>query len=174
MFVTTQQAPWSDREGCSQDSYTEDWSTLTRAAIRFARHWRLRGADAEDIAQQALLALVRSKRPIHAPLDWLFIVTRRLAIRARNREERLRATLSERHTCVDVPAAPAGSGLTVFLHSLATDQTLPVRDRRILIWTAFGYSHTEIARRLDCSRADVGQYIARARKRIRAGRRVYN
>ena len=170
--MTSQHTQWFVGEARSQDSRTEDWSALTRAAIRFARLWRFHGEDAEDIAQQALLALVRSKRPIHAPLDWLFIVTRRLALRARSRERQLRAVLSEQRACGEVPVAAAGTGLTVSLHRLASDQTLTVRDRRILIWTAFGYSHAEIAHRLNCARADVGQYVARARKRMIARRRA--
>jgi RNA polymerase sigma factor (sigma-70 family) len=173
-LVIAQQTAWSSADVRAQDSPAQDWSALTRAAIRFARLWRLAGEDAEDIAQQALLALVRSKRPIHAPLDWLFVVTRRLTLRARTREQQLRAALSERQACRDVPVAAARDALTVSLHSLATDHTLPLRDRRILIWTAVGYSHAEIARRLNCSRADVGQYVARARKRIIAGHLAQN
>jgi len=51
--------------------------------VHFARVHGARAEDAEDIAQEAVLALHRRRDRVRAPLDWLFIVTRRLTARAR-------------------------------------------------------------------------------------------
>src|SRR5688572_20285947 len=63
------------------DSVSDDATLLIRTALRMARRWCRSSADAEDIAQEALVLLLRQARRPANLAAWLFVVVRRLSHR---------------------------------------------------------------------------------------------
>lgn len=68
---------------------SSDWDGLRRTALKFARLWCRSTADVEDVAHEALTALLRETNPVNDPAAWLFIVVKRTALRANSRERRV-------------------------------------------------------------------------------------
>jgi len=61
------------------------------------------------------------------------------------------------------PAVPPEA----LLRWLAQESRLTIRQRRLLILVAQGFTHREIASRLGCARSVVGQSVARAMRHLR-------
>jgi RNA polymerase sigma factor (sigma-70 family) len=147
------------------DSSTMNWSALRRSAVTFARLWCSRAPDVEDVAHEALLAYIQHQQDVRDPLHWLFIVTRRQAMRLLMTEQP--SSLSDSGPCL----ATAGNrcecqaDIDAVLRLILRTHALPVKTRRILVLFTLGHTHKEIALRLGCSRADVGQLLSRALKR---------
>jgi RNA polymerase sigma factor (sigma-70 family) len=142
-----------------------EWWELTRIARRFARLWSNNVADAEDIAQDAILALFQQATRVRDPLAWLFTVTRHIAARRHILRQRLP---------IAPDVLPTGCsalqddrpGVAVALRLVRADPRLSPRDRVVLSLMALGYTHREIAARIGCSRSDIGQYLSRALNRL--------
>jgi len=152
-----------------------EWLQLQKSALVFARRW-VRAPDdlAKDIAQQAMLCLLEQRKPIRNPTAWLFVVTRRLCSQHKKRQ-RLGGPLTSTYVSgysqqphpVDRSSFETRIDLQIDLHSLLRNRRLTVRDRRILFLLIVGYTHSEIARQLGCSREVTAQYVFRCMRRMR-------
>jgi RNA polymerase sigma-70 factor (ECF subfamily) len=146
---------------------------LAPGLLRYALSMGLTGHQAEDVVQDAFLALFRHLR-LGRPRDnlraWLFQVTRNLALKERRRSQRGAVAL-------DIAAAqrqsdPAPNPEAV----LAADQrrrllmsvvrALPLRDRQCLAMRASGLKYREIAAALGVSLGAVAKSLARAGARL--------
>ena len=154
-------------EGC-------DWGALRTVAAHFARVHGASRDDAEDIAQEALLNLHRRRDRVREPIDWLFIVTRRLTARTRAagstsfsaRTAASRQSINQSINQSMTAPAVSSEGL---LRRLAQASGLTMRQRRLLILVAQGFTHQEIALRLGSSRSAIGHQVARAVHRLERG-----
>ena len=138
-----------------------DWDQLRLLAVNFAKLWCRSREDAQDIAHEALLALLRNGESVREIIPWLYVVIRRIALHLK-REERLRCNLQG-----DV-AGPSMSGHIEFREFIRHTHLLNKKQRRVLVLTILGYTHKEIADRMRCGRGDVGQYVNRALRRLNA------
>jgi RNA polymerase sigma factor (sigma-70 family) len=136
---------------------------LLRAAARMALRWCKSRELAEDVAQDAVVRLLAQQtRPRNEPA-WMFVVVRRLC-----NHERLAAM--ERRAAED--AFRARDGWTGYALDLQLDvgtvlSHLRPRERRVLLLVVYGFPASGIARRLGCKERDVGQLVARARRKAR-------
>jgi RNA polymerase sigma factor (sigma-70 family) len=137
---------------------------LRNSALRFARYWCTTAADAEDVAHDALVSLLRSRRPVHDEFNYLFVAVKPIALRANARERR------RVHADVISPSSVPAHIETILLSDAMTRlNLLRPRERRALQMAAEGYTHAEIALRLRASRGVVGQVVARARRKLTHG-----
>lgn len=151
--------PWL-RHGQSHGS-PPDWAVLRKAALKFARLWCRSTAHAEDIAHDALAALLGQTGEVGDPAAYLFIVVKRIALRA-NRKKRRFPFPPCRTSATSIDNAE-----TAYLYRQIADcPRLSARDRRVLMLSAEGYTQTEIAERLGVHRGAVAQYVARARTKL--------
>ncbi|MGE4425344.1 MAG: RNA polymerase sigma-70 factor [Solirubrobacteraceae bacterium] len=146
----------------------------------FAVAYRMLGsvADAEDLAQEALLRLTRADPRPDEPGAWITTVVTRLAI------DELRSARARRETYVgpwlpepllqDPAAGPAdrvaladslSQALLVALELLS-----PTERAAFLLREAFGYDYARIATVLDRNEASCRQLVARARRQLAARR----
>jgi RNA polymerase sigma-70 factor, ECF subfamily len=128
-----------------------------------------RPADAEDVAQTALLAALSGIESCREPerFDaWLFAIARNRARRALLRR-RLRDVLAFSPPEPADPSGPADSlDRRALLRALAS---LPSRPREVvLLHDLEGYTHGEIARALSITEEASRQHLSRARKQLRA------
>lgn len=136
-------------------------------------------ADAEDVAQEALLRLHRQERAPDDPRAWLVRVSTRLAI-DRMREARVRR---EAHVGTWLPdlvvTAPDAAedlarteavsvALLVVLESLS-----PAERAAFVLHDVFGYGYGELAGILERSEAAARQLVSRARRRLEERRARY-
>jgi RNA polymerase sigma-70 factor (ECF subfamily) len=144
------------------------------ALLRYARSFGLAEDAAEDVVQDAFVALFRHvvlDRPRHNLTGWLFRVTRNLALKARRRggapaSDRFTDLLLER--LVDPAATPE--------EQMAFDQrsrrlrsvvrALSPRDRQCVYLRSEGLSYRDIARALGMSLGGVAKALARAVTRL--------
>jgi DNA-directed RNA polymerase specialized sigma24 family protein len=142
------------------DSSDLDWEALAVVASRFARRWCRSYEDHDAVSQEALLRLLEHVDSVRTPVGWLFVTTRRIAFhwRQENRAFAGDATLDSRCSSCEAP-----EDLCTALRTVAGNRKLSLRKRQILIWTAMGHTHLEIARRLGAGRSSIGQEVARAR-----------
>jgi RNA polymerase sigma factor (sigma-70 family) len=148
----------------SEARYSDDeLSLLIRTARRLAGRWCASDADADDVAQEAVLRLIRQSRAPDNAATWLFVVTRRLAYR-RVLRERTRAgaeqTFSETQT-------PDSLRVDFMLDVGLILSRLKESDARLLTDMAEGKSSLEIAVGFNCSIGNVGQMVSRAREKAR-------
>jgi RNA polymerase sigma factor (sigma-70 family) len=117
---------------------------------------------ADDIAQEALVLLLRLYSRVRDPHSWFLVVLRRLAARAASRVREF-ALEQEPEALLDAPLD----------RSLDLDRALaqlPIRQIELLGLAFEGYSHAEIARILDCAVHQVGPRLHRAYRAL--GRRL--
>ncbi|HYK02940.1 MAG TPA: RNA polymerase sigma factor [Thermoanaerobaculia bacterium] len=138
-------------------------SLLIQTARRQAARWCGSAADAEDIAQEAVLRLIRQAQTPDNIITWLFVVTRRLAHR-RMLRERTRTgaeqAFSETHMT-------NGLRVELVLDVGGILSRLKEKDARLLTDVAEGKSSLEISAGFGCSIGNVGQMVARAREKAR-------
>jgi RNA polymerase sigma factor (sigma-70 family) len=134
---------------------------LFATARRLAALWGPPG-DVDDVAQEAVVRLLRQPVLPGNPGAWLYVVTRRIANRARLRTlARLTAeSLYER----DVRGT-RDPDLFMDIHSIL--ERLPPRDRRLLLLVVEGVGSADIAREFGVQVRDVGQMVSRARRKAR-------
>lgn len=134
--------------------------------IRSVMKMSVRQEDVEDILQEAYLRVqnAHKRSPIKSPQDYLFVVSRNLVIqKLKLRSREISIEISDALTIVDeVPAADE------ILHSqrkyasfIIALRALPERQRRaILLLKFYGFSHNEIAAKMNVSVSSVEKYIA--------------
>jgi RNA polymerase sigma-70 factor (ECF subfamily) len=133
-------------------------------------------AEAEDVAQEALLRLHRAEPPPTHPRAWLAQVATRLCL------DRLGAARVRREAYVGPwlpdflvgdadPAADAETAESVSLALLVVLETLtPAERASFILHDAFGYSYQELAEALGRSEAACRQLVSRARRHVQARR----
>lgn len=149
----------------TDDAPDHDIQQLLVTARRLARRWCTSAAEAEDVAQEAVIRLWSSASPPRNAVTWLAVVTRRLCHRERIRDQtRIRAEGVFAYDCCAV--APVAADLRLDIDRLLAH--LGERDRRLIAFVVEGRHTIEIATELDCPDHNVGQMVARARRRARA------
>lgn len=150
----------------SRDGGTKDEevpASLVRTAAHMARRWCDSPADAEDVAQDAMVLLLRQlRRPVN-PVAWLFVVTRRLSHRNRLRS---RARLDAEQV-YGISRARPGPDCDLALEARGILSRLTQRDRKLLLWVLEGTSSREIATAFGCQVRDVGTMVSRARRKAK-------
>lgn len=131
---------------------------------------RLTGDEdvAEDIAQESFVRLLRQRLPEEEVRPWLFTVAMNLVRdRARKHERRQRLLTSAPNLVTrtplpdeDVERAERIAAVREIL------ETLPDRDRQLLLMREEGFKYDEIARVIGVAPASVGTLIARALKKF--------
>lgn len=154
--------PDAGRGGVVDRPFDPDWVEL---AIRFSRRFAPSGADADDLAQEALLRLLAQSRPVANPAPWLYVVVRRLAGR-RRRQLASRADVAPPATIDPWPE------LELQLDAEALMAGLSPRGRAALAMAFAGCSETEMAAALGCSVKSLERSLHRARAALRARRRT--
>ncbi len=148
-----------------------------------SREWRVWSSDAHDtarrvtrdpefagdLAQEALLLLMRCYSQVRDLHNWLLVVVRRLASKRAARTHRLPAALvvQNRHG-LDSPGLFEDIDVELDVERALT--TLPSRQARILELAFSGHSHAEMARHLNCEVRQVGPRLQRAYRAL--GRRL--
>jgi RNA polymerase sigma-70 factor (ECF subfamily) len=135
-------------------------------------------AEAEDVAQEALLRLTRQEGPIDEPAAWMTTVATRLSINvlksARVRRESYVGPWLPEPLLEDSEPGPASraeladslsQALLVLLERLS-----PVERAAYLLREVFGYEYSQIADIVERSEANCRQLVTRARKHIEASR----
>ncbi|WP_320670019.1 RNA polymerase sigma factor SigJ [Patulibacter defluvii] len=146
----------------------------------FAVAYRMLGsvADADDVAQEALLRLTRQPAAPDNPVAWLTTVATRLAI------DQLRAAQVRRERYVgpwlpdpileDPGPGPAASAELADSLSqallVALERLTPVERAAFLLREAFDYDYAAIAGVVDRSEEHARQLVSRARKHLAATR----
>ncbi len=135
-------------------------------------------AEAEDVAQEALLRLTRQQSAIDEPAAWITTVATRLSItvltsaRAR-REAYVGPWLPEplvEDPALDPPArAELADSLSLAL-LVVLERLNPVERAAFLLREVFGYDYAQIAAIVDRSEVNARQLVTRARKRVEASR----
>jgi RNA polymerase sigma factor (sigma-70 family) len=144
-----------------------DWVVLHRATVGFARVWCKRRDEALDVAQDAMVAFLRRQMNVQRPLPYLFVVTRRAATHLARREAC--RTRSEQVWLEDSTRQGRYSSSRALLNLLIYERSarLSVRQKRLLLYRALGYTDTEIARKISRPRHNIGPLLARAMERLR-------
>jgi RNA polymerase sigma-70 factor (ECF subfamily) len=135
-------------------------------------------AEAEDVAQEALLRLTRQEGPIDEPAAWMTTVATRLSINvlksARVRRESYVGPWLPEPLLEDSEPRPASraeladslsQALLVLLERLS-----PVERAAYLLREVFGYEYSQIADIVERSEANCRQLVTQARKHIEASR----
>src|SRR5215217_5750481 len=134
-------------------------------------------AEAQDIAQEAVLRLARAEEPIDEPAAWITTVATRLSISVLRTARMRRETyvgpwLPEPLVATDADAAYkielADSLSQAFLVLL--ERLTPLERAAFLLREVFDYDYAEIARIVERSEVTARQLVARARKHLAAGR----
>src|SRR4051794_15567026 len=135
-------------------------------------------AEAEDVAQEALLRLTRQEGPIDEPAAWITTVATRLSINvlrsARARRESYVGPWLPEPLLEDLAPGPAARAELADSLSLALLMLLerlnPVERAAYLLREVFGYGYAEIAGIIERTEVNSRQLVTRARKHIEASR----
>lgn len=142
---------------------TDQLDRCWRLARKMAGRWCRADSDAEDVAQEVLLRLIRQRVTPANDVAWLYVVTRRVCNRMRlGAEQRSRA---EQSYADARPRHAAPSHLAVDFGDILHE--LPPRDRLVLELVIDGVKAREMAPLLGCKTGDVGQLVKRARRKAR-------
>jgi len=135
-------------------------------------------AEADDIAQEALLRLARADWPVAEPVAWITTVASRLSV------DHLRLARVRRETYVGPwlpeplidqrapdPSARAERADTLSLAFLVLLERLtPLERAAFVLREVFDYGYPQIAEILGRSEASCRQLVTRARRHVEAGR----
>jgi RNA polymerase sigma-70 factor, ECF subfamily len=135
-------------------------------------------AEAEDVAQEALLRLTRHEGPIDEPAAWVTTVVTRLSINvlrsARVRRESYVGPWLPEPLLEDPGPGPASRAELSDSLSLALlvllERLNPVERAAYLLREVFGYGYAEIAAVIERTEVNSRQLVTRARKHIEASR----
>ncbi len=135
-------------------------------------------AEAEDVAQEALLRLTRQEGPIDEPAAWMTKVVTRLSINvlksARARRESYVGPWLPEPLLEDPAPGPAARAELADSLSLAVlvllERLTPVERAAYLLREVFGYEHAEIADIIERTEVNSRQLVTRARKHLEANR----
>jgi RNA polymerase sigma factor (sigma-70 family) len=143
---------------------------------RLFRYLHRLGGDAElaaDVSQETFVRLYRRSEPPDDPAAWLITVASNLFRNARaKRSRRARLLTPERGASAVGDAVPAPDAALVSDRRRAAVraalETIPERDRRILLLRAEGYRYREIAAALHLNETSIGTLLARAKRAFRS------
>src|SRR4051812_4703031 len=135
-------------------------------------------AEAEDVAQEAMLRLARVDEPIAEPAAWVTTVATRLSINvlksARVRREAYVGPWLPEPLLEDPEPGPATQAELADSLSLALlvllERLSPVERAAYLLREVFGYEYAEIAGIIEQTEVNSRQLVTRARKHLEAGR----
>jgi RNA polymerase sigma-70 factor (ECF subfamily) len=135
-------------------------------------------AEAEDVAQEALLRLTRQEQTIDEPAAWITTVATRLSINvltsARVRREAYVGPWLPEPLLEDPAPDPASHAEVADSLSFALlvllERLNPVERAAYLLREVFGYDYDQIAAIIDRSEVNSRQLVTRARKHIEASR----
>jgi RNA polymerase sigma-70 factor (ECF subfamily) len=135
-------------------------------------------AEAEDIAQEALLRLTSQEEEIDEPAAWVTTVVTRLSINvlrsARSRREAYVGPWLPEPLIEDPAPGPASRAELADSLSLAMlvllERLTPVERAAYLLREVFGYGYAEIAEIIEQSEVNSRQLVTRARKHLEARR----
>lgn len=164
-------------EQFDQNAWEEFVRRYARVLRDWARRWGIQGSDAEDLAQEVMLKLVRQMRdfrydPTQSFRGWLKTVAYRTLARQRERSRRS-VSLGESGQGHPVDSVEAHEDLDRLLRSQAEQELFELAAERVqarvraLSWHAFamsaidGLRGEEIAKRLGISLSAV--YVAKYR-----------
>jgi RNA polymerase sigma-70 factor (ECF subfamily) len=156
----------------------EQLETLRRHGFGVA--YRMLGsvAEAEDVAQEALLRLTRQDEAIAEPAAWVTTVATRLSINvlksARARREAYVGPWLPEPLLEDPSPGPASRAELADSLSLALlvllERLTPVERAAYLLREVFGYDYGRIAEIIEQSEANSRQLVSRARRHLEAER----
>jgi RNA polymerase sigma-70 factor (ECF subfamily) len=135
-------------------------------------------AEAEDLAQESLLRLMRQEPPIDEPAAWVTTVVTRLSINvlksARARRESYVGPWLPEPLVEDPAPGPASRAELADSLSLALlvlfERLTPVERAAYLLREVFGYEYAEIADIIERTETNSRQLVTRARKHLEANR----
>ncbi len=135
-------------------------------------------AEAEDVAQEAMLRLAREDQSIAEPAAWVTTVATRLSINvlksARVRREAYVGPWLPEPLLEDPEPGPATQAELADSLSLALlvllERLSPVERAAYLLREVFGYEYAEIAGIIEQSEVNSRQLVSRARKHLEASR----
>jgi RNA polymerase sigma-70 factor (ECF subfamily) len=135
-------------------------------------------AEAEDIAQEAMLRLARQEEEIAEPAAWITTVATRLSINvlksARARREAYIGPWLPEPLLEDPAPGPASKAELADSLSLAMlvllERLSPAERAAYLLREVFGYEYAEIAGIIEQSEVNSRQLVSRARKHLEASR----
>jgi RNA polymerase sigma-70 factor, ECF subfamily len=135
-------------------------------------------AEAEDVAQEAMLRLAREDQSIAEPAAWVMTVATRLSINvlksARVRREAYVGPWLPEPLLEDPEPGPATQAELADSLSLALlvllERLSPVERAAYLLREVFGYEYAEIAAIIEQSEVNSRQLVSRARKHLEASR----
>ena len=135
-------------------------------------------AEAEDIAQEAMLRLARQEEEIAEPAAWITTVATRLSINvlksARARREAYVGPWLPEPLLEDPAPGPATKAELADSLSLAMlvllERLSPAERAAYLLREVFGYEYAEIAGIIEQSEVNSRQLVSRARKHLEASR----
>src|SRR3954452_15931063 len=135
-------------------------------------------AEAEDIAQEAMLRLAGQEEEIVEPAAWITTVATRLSINvlksARARREAYVGPWLPDPLLEDPAPGPASRVELADSLSLALlvllERLTPVERAAYLLREVFGYQYAQIAEIIEQTEVNSRQLVTRARKRLEAGR----
>jgi len=136
---------------------------LLQLAVRMAARWCASPADAQDVAQDALIRLLRQNQPPDNAATWLFVVTRRLSHRRTLRD---RSRL-EAETAFATARGSPDLRIDLLMQTESVLARLTPQQRTLLRYVAEGWLTRDIADVLGCAPGNIGTMVARARTRAR-------
>jgi RNA polymerase sigma-70 factor, ECF subfamily len=162
----------------STDRRDRDLEALRRHGFGVA--YRMLGsvAEAEDVAQEALLRLTRQEAPIDEPAAWMTTVVTRLSINvltsARARREAYVGPWLPEPLLEDPAPDPASRAELADSLSMALlvllERLTPVERAAYLLREVFDYGYAEIADIIEQTEVNSRQIVTRARKHLEASR----
>src|SRR4051794_21323414 len=173
----SRRAQWTQEIPMTVALADEDLETARRRGFGVA--YRMLGsvAEAEDVAQEALLRLARTDSPIDEPAAWITTVATRLSIDALPSARLTRETyigpwlpepLIGDQIDIAAEAELADSLSQAFLVIL--ERLTPVERAAFILRDVFDYDYRSIAEIIGRSEANTRQIVGRARKQIDACR----
>jgi RNA polymerase sigma-70 factor, ECF subfamily len=159
-----------DFVGVRQPRVQWDWARLRRLALVEAQRFGCTAADAEEVAQEALIRAWRHQSRCYgqaAQNAWVRQIARREALRAYAKQR----TLSEREASFDAETSEDDPGYARVISALAVSQLLrrlqPAQRQLIALRYGEDLTQTGVAKQLGIPEGTVKVQLHRARLRLR-------
>ncbi|WP_171064135.1 RNA polymerase sigma factor [Actinomadura soli] len=147
-----------ERTDSFDDYYRSDLTTL----IRFLMHLGASSEDAQEIAQEAMMAVLKTWRCVDEPQAYAraaakTIFMRRIGKAKRDQDAAKRAWTPEQHRSPFVSFAAEAESVMQML------RMLPPEQREVMAWTIDGYTPSQIAKATNQNAATVRSHLRHAR-----------